>query len=202
MAKTKNKAVFLDRDGVINPLVYNIETKEYESPNFPEDFSIYPFVLKSLQTLKKAGFKIFVVSNQPSAAKGKTSIANIKAVEKLLETFSVENNNLVDGFYYCHHHPEAVILKYRKICGCRKPKTLFPKRAVKKYGLNIKRCFFVGDQDSDIECGRAMGFYTVKIKNKHSANKSLKVKADSEAANLYDAVLKITGGLRCKLNNT
>ena len=66
-----SKAVFLDRDGVINPLVYNSVTSEYESPHSPEDFSIYPYVINSLKLIKEKYYKIIIISNQPSYAKGK-----------------------------------------------------------------------------------------------------------------------------------
>jgi D-glycero-D-manno-heptose 1,7-bisphosphate phosphatase len=187
-----NKAVFIDRDGVINPLVYNSNTGEYESPNYPEEFSIYPYVIKSLKLIKDSNFIIIIVSNQPSYAKGKTSLENIKAIEKLLFDFSVENDGLIDEFYYCYHHPNGIIPEYAVSCRCRKPNTLFPEKAVEKFNLNKAYCYFVGDQDADIKCGKAMGFKTIKINNKHSAHKSGKEIPDGCAADLYDAALQIT----------
>ena len=67
-----NRAVFLDRDGVINPLVYNLDTNEYESPHYMDDFSIFPYTAESLKLLQERDFKLFLISNQPSFAKGKT----------------------------------------------------------------------------------------------------------------------------------
>jgi D-glycero-D-manno-heptose 1,7-bisphosphate phosphatase len=186
-----NKAVFLDRDGVINPLVYNPETSEYESPHYPDDFSIYPYTLKSLQLLKNFGFIRIIISNQPSYAKGKTSLENIKAIEKLLYTFSEENDGLIDEYYYCYHHPEGIIPEYAQKCRCRKPGTLFIEQAIEKYDLDIHQCYFIGDQDTDILCGNNMLIKTIKIDNKHSSKKSGKETPYAIAANLYEAVLKI-----------
>ena len=183
-----NKAVFLDRDGVINPLVYNMETGEYESPHYPEDFSIFTYVLKSISLLKEHGYKIIVVSNQPSYAKGKTSMENLRAIEKLLEDFSEENGKLIDKFYYCYHHPDGIVPEYSGKCECRKPGTLFLEDAVKKFNLDAATCCFIGDQDTDIKCGKAMGMRTVKINNKHSSKKSGAEKPDRFAANLLEAV--------------
>ena len=104
-----NKAIFLDRGGVINSLVYNFNTQEYESPHCPKDFSMYTYVQEPLKLFKEHGFKIIVVSNQPSYAIGKTSLENIKAIEQLLLDFSAENGKLIDDFYYCYHHPEQDI---------------------------------------------------------------------------------------------
>jgi D-glycero-D-manno-heptose 1,7-bisphosphate phosphatase len=187
-----NKAVFLDRDGVINPLVYNCNTHEYESPHFPDDFSIYTYTLKSLKLLKDYGFKTIIISNQPSYAKGKTTLNNIKTIERLLYTFSEEQGGLIDDYYYCYHHPNGVIPEYTQICRCRKPGTLFLEKAIEKYNLDIRQCYFIGDQDTDIQCGKSMGIYTIKINNKHSVQKSGKVFSDDTVADLYDAVTKIT----------
>jgi D-glycero-D-manno-heptose 1,7-bisphosphate phosphatase len=186
-----NKAVFLDRDGVINPLVYNPETSEYESPHYPDDFSIYPYTLKSLQLLKTSGFLGIIISNQPSYAKGKASLENIKAIEKLLYTFSEENGGLIDEYYYCYHHPEGIIHEYTQKCRCRKPGTLFIEQAIGKYDLDVHQCYFIGDQDTDILCGNSMAIKTIKIDNKHSSKKSGKATPYTTVANLYEAVLKI-----------
>jgi len=187
-----NKAVFLDRDGVINPLVYNVNTGEYESPKTPADFSVYTYTLKSLRLLKEHGFKNIVVSNQPDYAKGKASLAHIKAIEKLLYDFSKENGSLIDDYFYCYHHPDGIVPEYTQKCRCRKPGTLFVEQAIEKYGLDVSRCFFAGDQDSDMRCGNAMGMYTIKINNKHSLKKSGKESFEASAANLYEAAVKIT----------
>jgi D-glycero-D-manno-heptose 1,7-bisphosphate phosphatase len=186
-----NKAVFLDRDGVINPLVYNVNTGEYESPHVPEDFSLYPYVLKALKLIKKLGFKIIIISNQPSYAKGKTTMENIKAIENMLYIFSEENGKLIDEYYYCYHHPDGVIAEYTQNCLCRKPGTLFVEKAIQDFNLNIKECYFVGDQDTDIQCGNSMGMYTIKIDNKHSLLKSGNSIPGETVKNLCEAVQKI-----------
>lgn len=186
-----NKAVFLDRDGVINPLVYNPETSQYESPHIDTDFNIYPHTLKSLQLLKSQGYVIIVVSNQPSYAKGKASLENIKQIAGLLSDFSEENGHLIDEFYYCYHHPDGVVAEYSIKCKCRKPGTLFLEEAVKKFDLDKDLCWFVGDRDTDITCGKAMGFKTVKIINEHSADKSGNETPTQFADNLHEAALKI-----------
>jgi D-glycero-D-manno-heptose 1,7-bisphosphate phosphatase len=186
-----NKAVFLDRDGVINPLVYNVETGEYESPHYPEDFSIYTYALKSLKLLKEHGYKNIIVSNQPSYAKGKTSLENIKAIENLLYTFSEENGCLIDEYYYCYHHPDGIIPEYTQKCLCRKPGTLFLKKAIDEYDLDVRECYFIGDQDTDIKCGNSMGLCTIKINNKHSIKKSGVEAPNYTVSNLFEAAMKI-----------
>ncbi|MCL2083883.1 MAG: HAD-IIIA family hydrolase [Oscillospiraceae bacterium] len=182
-----NKAVFIDRDGVINPLVHYSDLGEYESPRRPEEFEIYPYIHTAMKRLKDAGFRLFVISNQPSYAKGKMAWDDVKAIERLLDDMSLTHGKLIERFFYCYHHPQAVIPEYAVVCGCRKPGTLFPEQALLEYSLDAAECFFVGDQDSDILCGQAMGFQTIKISNPHSAHKSGKSKPDHHAKDLLDA---------------
>jgi D-sedoheptulose 7-phosphate isomerase len=191
-----NKAVFLDRDGVINPLVYNPKTDEFESPHTPADFSIYPHVATALQRLKQLGFINIVVSNQPSYAKGKTSLENIQAIERLLFEFSETNGRLIDEYYYCYHHPQSIVPEFGISCRCRKPGTLHLENAIQKYDLDTDRCYFIGDQDADVFCGKNMGVYTLKITNPASEKKSGKAQPDNYAGDLVDAVNKIDA-MRC-----
>jgi D-glycero-D-manno-heptose 1,7-bisphosphate phosphatase len=189
-----NKAVFLDRDGVINPLVYNPYTGEYESPHHLEDYSVYTWTLKSLRLLQDKGFYTIVISNQPDYAKGKASMDDIQAIEKLLRDFIEENSCgkvLVDDYYYCYHHPKGIVPEYTQACRCRKPGTLFVEQAIKKYNLDVKQCFFIGDRDSDIQCGRAMGIFTIKVNNIHKQKEAESIKADLTVNNLYEAARRI-----------
>ena len=190
-----NKAVFLDRDGVINPLVYNLDTLEYESPHYIEDFSVFTYVLKSFKMLRENGFKIIIVSNQPSYAKGKTSLENIKAIEKLLYDFSEENGSLINEFYYCYHHPDGIIPECSWQCRCRKPGTLFLEEAIDKFDLKAEECWFVGDRDTDIACGKSIGMRTIQIRNKHSMNYIGKETPDEYVGDFYKATLIIIEGI-------
>lgn len=183
-----NKAVFLDRDGVINPLVYNPKTSEYESPHCPEDFSIFPYVGNALKKLKNCGYLVIVVSNQPSYAKGKTSFENIKEIAALLESFSNEHGKVIDDYYYCYHHPDGVIAEFAKECQCRKPGTKFLKEAIEKYEVICSKSFFVGDCDTDIVCGERMELRTIKLEYKHSKDKNESTVPWMHAENLMQAV--------------
>jgi len=158
-----NKAIFLDRDGVLNPNVHNFETGKYESPHHPEDFALYTFVEKSLQALKSAGYIIVLVSNQPSYAKGKASMDSLKQIAELLKDWSDEHGGLIDKFCYCFHHPEGVVPEYTKVCECRKPGTLFLEQAKEQFNLDPTLCWFIGDRDTDIICGYRFGCKTVKV---------------------------------------
>ena len=79
-------AVFLDRDGVLNRNVFNPATGEYESPGKPEDFQLAPGAMAALHILKQSGFLLFLVSNQPNVAKGKSTLAELHSVHERLES--------------------------------------------------------------------------------------------------------------------
>jgi len=189
-----NKAVFLDRDGVINPPVYNPETSEYESPHHIEDYSVYPGVLKALKILKDNNYRLFIVTNQPSYAKGKIPLENLQEIKQLLMEYLQENGVIIDKHYYCYHHPDGIVAEYSEKCRCRKPGTLFLEDAIDRFDLIAGDCWFVGDRDTDILCGKTMGMKTIQIKNKHAGSKAGKETPDIYASDIYDAAIKITGG--------
>ena len=164
------RAVFLDRDGVINELIFNNETGEFEPPHDPDDLILIPSVIDSLNALIKVGFEIFIVSNQPDYAKGKTTLERLKKVHSRLdEVFKSKGINIRE-YYYCFHHPQGIIPGYSFQCECRKPNTLFIKQAVSRYGVDHLSSWMIGDRDSDIVCGKNSGLKTIAIEYRHSAS--------------------------------
>lgn len=182
------KAVFLDRDGVINKLVFNSVTGEYESPHYENDFKMFPWVLSSFKKLQKAGFLLFLISNQPSYAKGKTSLKNIKKIHKIFHHFVSINGISFKRYYYCYHHPNGVKNKYSLKCNCRKPKPYFVLSALKKYKFNPNVSWLIGDRDSDILCGTFAGLKTILIKENLSKKYQISSKPNYSAPNLKEAV--------------
>lgn len=165
------KAIFLDRDGVINKLVFNPKTSEYESPHELKDLELIPDVLESIKKLEDSGYFLFVISNQPSFAKGKTTLENIKEIHKNLEKQIKDYNINIKEYYYCYHHPQGIAPNYSGECDCRKPKPFFINKAKDDYDIDLTNSWMVGDQDSDIECGVNAGVKTIMILNKHSIKK-------------------------------
>ena len=182
------KAVFLDRDGVLNYLVFNQKTNEYEAPHNPNDYKLYPNVIESLKILLELGYKLFVVSNQPDYAKGKTSLESLKLVHQKMHSDFTENNIKLTDYYYCYHHPSGTIPEYSIVCKCRKPENFFLKQAQVTYNLDLTGSWMIGDRDSDIYCGQSMGLKTVMISVEHSANNALSSQPDYKVANLKEAV--------------
>jgi len=182
------QAVFLDRDGIINEMVLDPATGEYEPPHVPEDLVLCPYVIESLLSLQTAGFEIFLVSNQPDYAKGKTSLMNIQSVHAKLDSFLKSEGIHFREYYYCYHHPKGIVPGYSFECECRKPKPYSLKKAAEDYGIDLEHSWMIGDRDTDIECGKSAGTKTIHIEEPHSSDSRGLSRPDFKTANLKDAV--------------
>ncbi len=182
-------AVFLDRDGVLNRNIFNPATGEYESPGIPEDFQLVPNVMPALSTLQRAGFHLFLVSNQPNYAKGKNTLEELYAVHDRLTAELKKAQIRFSAFYYCFHHPKGVVHEYSRSCECRKPSPFFLWKARDEFGISLERSWMVGDRVTDIECGASAGVRTIRIEEDHPATRTAgELCADFEAKDLADAV--------------
>jgi D-glycero-D-manno-heptose 1,7-bisphosphate phosphatase len=157
------RAVFLDRDGVINRNVWNPATSQYESPLTVDKFELLPGVLHALLELQSASFLLFVVSNQPNYAKGKSSPEAASMIHrKLLSDTSSAGIRFADC-YYCFHHPDGSNPNYSGPCICRKPSPYFLHQARQSFDVDLTESWMIGDRESDIQCGRKAGTRTVFI---------------------------------------
>ena len=174
------KAVFFDRDGVINNLVFNADTKEFEAPHKVEDLQLTDNAVELLSRVKGMGFLLFLVSNQPDAAKGKTTLKTIKEIHSRLDNL-LRSKVMFSDYFYCYHQSSDG-------CFCRKPLPYFLNEAIKEYGIDITRSWMVGDQDTDIECGQAAGLSTILIETKESEKKRGKTTPSARANSLEQAI--------------
>ena len=180
-------AIFLDRDGVINYPVFNPKTNEFEAPHNETDFKLFDGVINSLKLLQKLSFKLFLVSNQPDYAKGKTTLENLYAVHKRMDNIFRQSNITFSEYYYCYHHPKGIVPGYSIICECRKPGNLFLRQAQLKYGLDLINSWMIGDRDMDIMCAQSLGLKSILIKSDSSGSLS-KSRPDFKAGSLVEAV--------------
>jgi D-glycero-D-manno-heptose 1,7-bisphosphate phosphatase len=157
------RAVFLDRDGVINWNVLNPATGEYEAPLAPGDFQFIPGALEAMRALRTAGFPLFLVSNQPNYAKGKSTLRNLRAIHnKFVEGLAHHGINFA-RFCYCFHHPQGIGNRYSHPCKCRKPSPHFLLKVGAQFNLDLGRSWMIGDRLTDIECGRRAGTRTILV---------------------------------------
>ena len=186
----KKAAVFLDRDGVLNEMILNPKTGEYESPHDVSDVVIVEGAFDSLKKLQKE-HELFIVSNQPSFAKGKASMEQLREVSARIEGLMTQNGIRFQKVYYCYHHPEAVIEELRMKCPCRKPGNFFLKEAEKDFNIDLSRSWMVGDRDIDVDCGQSAGCRTGLIPYEFSKGRFGKSKPTLQAKNIVEASEKI-----------
>lgn len=147
----KNRAILLDRDGVINAMWLEHEHGTVDSPANPDQFQLLPGVPEAIRRLRRLGFRIVVVSNQPGIAKGKMAPHLLDAITSEMENRLRLAGASLDGVYYCLHHPEAVLPAYRQSCECRKPQPGLLRRAAKELGIDLGRSYMIGDGLNDIQ---------------------------------------------------
>lgn len=146
---SKIKAVFLDRDGVINKAVV-IDNKPYP-PTCIQEMEILPGVKDGILLLRKNGFLVFIVTNQPDVARGKTPIEKVQEINNFLE-----KELCIDEVYCCYHDG-------KEGCDCRKPKPGMILDTQKKWNIDLSRSFMIGDRWRDIEAGKSAGLTTILI---------------------------------------
>ena len=172
-----NKAVFLDRDGVLVKSL--IKNKKGYAPLSLQDFKIYKHSKKCVKKLKSLGFKIFVVTNQPDIGK---KLLRKKELNKMHKILKKKTN--IKKIYTCTHTSE-------QYCACRKPKPGMLIKAAKVYNIDLKKSYMVGDRAIDITCGRRAGCKTIFI-NRNYIEKKPKYQ-NASFKNLLEATNYIIG---------
>jgi D-glycero-D-manno-heptose 1,7-bisphosphate phosphatase len=187
------RALFLDRDGVLDELVYYPSHDEWESPRRLSDLVLIEGVSEPLRRFVDAGWLLFIVTNQPSFAKGKTSREELQEVhDALVASLDVP----IARSYLCFHHPEAIVDELRVKCECRKPGTKSLRDAAEEFGVDLAQSWMVGDQDSDLSCGRAAGCRVALIEHRGSSHKRGEIEPDLRVRDLAELAEKILRRLR------
>ena len=153
----RRRAVFLDRDGVINRMVYNSEFGLVDSPQNPEEFKLLPGVGEAIRLVNETGFLVVVVSNQPGVAKAKFTLDILEAMTQKMHDELAQAGAHLDGVYYCLHHPQAVVGSYRTTCTCRKPAPGLLIQAAEELSIDLASSYMIGDGLTDVQAGVAAG---------------------------------------------
>lgn len=183
------EAVFVDRDGVINELRVDTVSGKPESPLRAEDVVLIPGAAVALRRLTAAGITLVGVSNQPAAAKGRVSIAELSAVQaRVIELLDANGVSFAD-FRLCLHHPDGSVEGLAGACDCRKPAPGMILDAARDLQIDVARSWMIGDTDDDVLAGRAAGCRTVLIEHRPSSHKRTGgAPPDAVAADLRAAV--------------
>lgn len=167
-----NRAVFLDRDGVIN-ISDVVDGKPY-APRELEDFVLYDGVIDAVDCLKQAGYLVIVVTNQPDVGNGKVRKEIIEQMHDKLRKLMP-----LDNICVCYH-------SQIEGCDCRKPKPGMLLKSAKNFVIDLSTSFIVGDRRSDIEAGKAAGCKTIFIDRQY--HEPAPQSPDASCKSLTDAV--------------
>lgn len=185
-------AAFLDRDGVLNELVPDPVTGVPESPLSAVDVRLVPGAAAAAVRLARLGFALVCVTNQPAAAKGRASIAQLLAVHDRVLELLRESGVSLAASRICMHHENGVVPGLAGPCDCRKPAPGMLLDAARMLGIDLGASWMVGDTDADIAAGRAAGCMTVLIRHPDSVHKRLQAVApDVVARDLTDATARL-----------
>lgn len=157
------RGILLDRDGVINELVYFPEVGVIDSPLNPDQFKLAAGVPDAIRTLNNLGFRVAVVSNQPGIAKGKMTERLLAEIGSKMRNELEREGAHLDAEYYCLHHPDAIREEYKVNCECRKPKPGLLLRALSELDLDPSGSYCVGDSLVDVKAGKAAGLSTILV---------------------------------------
>ena len=185
-----NRGLFLDRDGVVAELVYYPSHDEWESARHLHDLRMLSGATEALKEANRSGWLVFLITNQPSYAKGKCPLEDLQRVhQQILDNLRGDGVVITDSFV-CYHHPQSKIEGFGP-CECRKPRPFFLREAARKHDIDLARSWMAGDQATDIEAGRAAGCRTALIKYEHSGNKRGTIEPDLVCADLGELVRRI-----------
>ncbi len=151
------KAVFLDRDDTL-----------IRDPGYlrdPDAVQLMPGAAEAIARLRRAGYRIIVVTNQSGVARGLLDEATLDAIHDRLRRLLAERNAAIDGVYYCPYldGPEAVIDRYRRDSDLRKPRPGMYLLAAREHDIDLAASWSIGDSARDTAAGRAAGCRTIEL---------------------------------------
>jgi histidinol-phosphate phosphatase family protein len=179
----KQKAIFLDRDGVIND-----DTEFIKSPN---EMKLLPGTATAIQLINQSDYLAIVATNQSVVARNLCTVEGLKAIHNKMESDLGLQQAYVDSIYYCPHHPDKGFpgenILFKVDCECRKPKPGMLLQAAEKYNIDLSKSYMIGDHERDIQAGKAAGCITVGVGTGKGFRKTL-TKSDYFFHSLLEAV--------------
>jgi histidinol-phosphate phosphatase family protein len=182
----KRKAVFLDRDGVINKEVVDLRNAE--------QFELIDESALAIKKINKSEYLSIVITNQPGIAKGFFTYETLSTIHNKMDTLLGKEGAYIDNLYFCPHHPEkgfaGEIPDLKIDCECRKPKPGLIYVAADKHNIDLKNSFFIGDRYADIMAGKNAGLRTVLVKTGYAGSDKEKysIEPDYTFKNLNEAI--------------
>jgi D-glycero-D-manno-heptose 1,7-bisphosphate phosphatase len=150
------KAIFFDRDGT---LLVEMGYVAHASQIWP-----YSFACEALRLARARGFLLVMVTNQSGIARGWLSEEDLAAVHARMQEVLKQGGAELDAIYYCPHHPQGTVERYRQSCSCRKPAPGLGLAAIRDLGIDAARSLVIGDKASDLRFGQALGLSTCLVR--------------------------------------
>jgi histidinol-phosphate phosphatase family protein len=157
------KAVLLDRDGVINALVYHEEAGVIDSPFTRTQFKLLPRVPEAIHLMNELGLRVAITSNQPGIAKGHLKRETLRWFDSTIRSQVRAAGGRIERIHYCLHHPDAKVARLRQKCRCRKPETGLLEDAAVNLGVPLSGCYMIGDGIPDLMAAARAGCRSVFI---------------------------------------
>jgi histidinol-phosphate phosphatase family protein len=170
-----NRAVFLDRDGVINE-----KAPEGAYITTWEEMRFLPGVELAILLFHRAGFRVIIITNQRCVAKGLTTVENLEALHLRMCAAFAGNGAVIDAVYYCPHQENPP-------CRCRKPAPGMLLDAARDHDIDLAHSWMIGDSEADVLAGKNAGCQTARI----ASNPERGGNADLLAPSLLDAARQI-----------
>lgn len=190
-----SKAFFIDRDGVVVKRYYHQDSGVITTPLIPEQVEFIHGIVDVLHHVKKLGYKIILISNQPNIGLKKQSKENFEGISQKINDYLHKNDISLDGEYYCFHHPFADLEEYREKCDCRKPEPGLLLKASKEHNIDMNNSWFLGDAVTDVQAGNKAGVKTILYANitesdyLHTLEEHLRgIKPDYMVKNIKDII--------------
>ena len=142
-------ALFLDRDGVLN--------RDLGYPHLPEQIEWTPGVFEAVARANRAGWLVFVVTNQSGVARGLFDEAAVMRLHAWMDGEFARHGARIDAWSYCPHHPTEGVGRYRRDCACRKPSSGMLYDLMERFPIDRDRSVLIGDKASDLEAAAGAG---------------------------------------------
>jgi len=187
----KKPAVFLDRDGTINEQMGYI--------NHLNRFVLLSGVPEAIRLLNKNEFLTIIVSNQSGVARGYFPIDLVYEVHEFLRASLKEKGAVIDGIFFCPHHPRGEVTEYGYVCQCRKPETGLIDMACESFEIDLSNSYVIGDRHIDIELAHRSNMEGIMVKTGYGLGEieyilpKKSIKPIHIASDLLDAVHWIVG---------
>jgi D-glycero-D-manno-heptose 1,7-bisphosphate phosphatase len=178
-------AVFLDRDGTI------IEERGYLDRL--DLLELYSFTADAIRLLNRAGYATVVITNQGAIGRGIIDEPFLHQVHAAIDERLAEGNAKIDRYYFCPHHPDAIVPELRAKCTCRKPAPGMIEQACRELSLDPARSVMVGDRRLDVAAGRGAGTRAVLVRTGHGVHEEAMPHGDAHPDAILNNLMEAVG---------